>query len=130
MAITRRPANFLGAAALIAAAVAPAALSAQAGPGVRSTTGVIYHLMQLSVDTSEVELEEFKAQTETIGSCRDARLLAEPLGAEVTRNRHVPEARLPDSLREALSEVETGHASEVFSADGSVMRVIVICGRS
>lgn len=129
MANTRKIANLLGTAALTAAAVAPAALSAQYAPGVRSSSVATYHMMQLSVSTASIGLEEFKAQTETIRSCGDAKRLAEPLGAEIRRDRFVRATQLPDDLQETLADLQTGHASEVFTADGTVMRVLVICGR-
>lgn len=106
----------------------PGQLTAQDGSG-RGSQQANYHLMQLSVQTDKVSLEEFDTRTREIRSCRDARDLAKTFGADIKRDRFVMSHQLPEELREELSNTPTGHATKVFSADPSVMRVIVICHR-
>ena len=113
----------------IAAAFAPVTASGQSIPEARSSAKPSYHLKQLSVATAEIPLEEFKAKTEAIRSCLDANKLAKELDADVKTDRFVPSWDLSDDLRDALRDVPTGHSTEVFSNDPSVMRVLVICHR-
>jgi len=89
-----------------------------------------YDLLLLSVDSRKIAYEEFKAKTEAIRSCRDARKLAKSIGGVVQRDRFVPSWDLSMEVREYLSEIPTGRSTQVFGADPSVMRVQVICGRN
>ena len=125
----RKPGRLTSALVTIAAAFAPFTASGQSSPEARSSTNPSYHLKQLSVATAEIPLEEFKAKTEAIRSCLDANKLAKELDADVKTDRFVPSWDLSDDLRDALRDVPTGHATEVFSNDPSVMRVLVICHR-
>ncbi|MFU7528433.1 hypothetical protein [Qipengyuania sp. ASV99] len=115
------------AAAFTPAAFAPAAASAQA---VLTSPVPTFHLVQLSVSTPEVAADEFMAKTEAIRSCTDAMNLGEELGAEVTRNRNVRASQIPEALSEILETLPAGHASPVFSDNGTVLRVLVLCGRT
>ena len=83
--------------------------------------------MQLSVDAQQVAPEEFRAKTEEITSCGDAKDLAATIGADVKRNRFVLSTRLPEELQDALKDLPSGRATQVFNDDGSTMRVIVLC---
>ncbi|WP_298468337.1 hypothetical protein [uncultured Erythrobacter sp.] len=113
--------------ALITAAIAPAALSAQQE---RTSPVPRYDLMQLSVETAEVLPADFKAKTEALRSCNDAKNLGKALDAKVTRNRFVRASALPDEVQDLLTEIQVGQATPVFSADGTVMRVLVLCSRA
>lgn len=118
----RRP---LAAVALAAAALAPAHLSAQQS---RSSSVPRYRLLQVSVDPATIPAEEFAERTQAIRSCNDGVELAKELDGKVTRNRNVRASALPDELQATLRDLENGRATPVFSADGKVMRVIVLCG--
>ena len=109
-----------------ALALAPAAVSAQQE---RASPVDSFHLVQLSVNASDVAPDEFKAKTESIRSCADARDLRDSLGAEMTRNRFVRATQLPDDLRALVDELPTGHATPVYTYDGAVLRVLVLCNR-
>ena len=126
----------IGKTALITSALAtivtgfvPVTASGQSSPEARSSSNPSYHLKQLSVATTEISLEDFKGKTEAIRSCLDANNLAKELDADVKTDRFVPSWDLSDDLRDALRDVPTGHATEVFTNDPSVMRVLVICHR-
>jgi len=119
--------RFICSVAVLAAALVPAGLSAQAA---RTSPVPSYHLMQLSVDSTDVTFEEFKAKTEAIRSCGDATKLVESLGTEWKRDRFVRASQLPEDLQAVLEELPTGHATQVFSDDGIVLRVIVLCNRA
>ena len=110
--------------------VATPLISGQLSAQERAPSRASYHLVQLSIKADQIPLEEFRAKTEEIRSCRDATDLAKSLGAEVKRDRFVPSWDLPVELRMTLAELPTGHATQVFSEDISVMRVIVICSRN
>jgi hypothetical protein len=116
----------LGASALAAAALLPAALSAQAI--VRSSALPAYHLVQVSVPAGTVDADEFRARTEAIRSCNEAGELARRLDGEFRRNRRVLAGELPRPVQDALKELPVGQATQVFG-DGGVMRVLVICNR-
>ncbi|QZD92331.1 hypothetical protein K3162_12475 [Qipengyuania xiapuensis] len=120
-------ASVMAAAAL--AASAPGILSAQSTIGARSGTGTHFHLMQLSVKSGEVPLQRFREETQTIRDCGDAREVGEALGADIRKNRWVPAWKIPKPVKAVLEEVETGHATGVFSNEPGIMRVIVICHR-
>lgn len=124
-----KPGRITSALVSIATAFVPVTASAQSSPEARSSAVPSYHLKQLSVETAEISLDEFKAKTEAIRSCLDANKLAKELDADVKTDRFVPSWDLSDDLRDALRDVPTGHATEVFSNDPSVMRVLVICHR-
>ena len=120
----------IGWGALVAATALPSALAAQQynpGSGVRSSPVARYSLMQLSVQREDIAYEDFSAQASQIRSCYDAKKLAKELDAKVARNRFVTASSLPEDVQKALKETPRGEATQVFSADGSVMRVIVIC---
>ena len=85
--------------------------------------------MQLSVKADKVEAERFAAKAGTIRSCDDAKNLGKSLDAKINRNRLVRASALPSDLQSALRELPTGQATQVFSADGQVLRVLVICAR-
>ena len=122
--MTRR---FLAVSALAATVLAPAAVSAQSE---RSSPVESYHLVQLSVNASEVDPEVFKQRTEAIRSCNDATELGEEIGADMTRNRFVRATQLPDALKVIVEELETGRATPVYSNDGQVLGVLVLCHRA
>ena len=124
-----KPGRIASALVTIAVAFVPVTAFGQSSPEARSSANPSYHLKQLSVATAGIPLEEFKAKTETIRSCLDANKLAKELDADVKTDRFVPSWDLSDDLRDALRDVPTGHATEVFSNDPSVMRVLVICHR-
>ena len=110
-------------AAAAMAALVPGMVSGQSGPNPS------YHLMQLSVETSEISLERFRQETQAIRDCGDARKVGEALGADIRKNRFVPSWELPETVKTALEQTETGHATDVFSNDPGIMRVLVICHR-
>ena len=118
--------RLVAACVLAATAIAPTAASAQI---VRSSSVPSYHLLQLTVASDAISAEDFEARTKTIRSCNDATAVARELGADVTRNRFVRATQMPEALQDVLEQVETGHASPIFSADPEVMRVLVICNR-
>lgn len=128
--MTKAITKLIGWGALVAATTLPSMLAAQQynpGSGVRSSPVARYSLMQLSVPSDHISYEDFSAQTSEIRSCYDAKKLAKELDAKVTRNRYVTASSLPEGVQKALKETPRGEATQVFSADGSVMRVIVIC---
>ncbi|QZD87443.1 hypothetical protein [Qipengyuania psychrotolerans] len=125
----RKPGRIAIALVTIATAFVPVTAFGQSSPEARSSANPSYHLKQLSVATAGIPLEEFKTKTEAIRSCLDANKLAKELDADVKTDRFVPSWDLSDDLRDALRDVPTGHATEVFSNDPSVMRVLVICHR-
>lgn len=116
----------LGVCVLVATTLSSSPLSAQERVGSRAS----YHLMQLSMKADQIPLDEFRARTEEIRSCSDASDLAKTLGAEVKRDRFVPSWDLPAELKKTLADLPTGHATQVFGEDGSIMRVIIICSRN
>ncbi|AWW75506.1 hypothetical protein CD351_13805 [Erythrobacter sp. KY5] len=119
-----------GAAALLAASIAPVAASAQVVEGARGSFQPSYHLVQLSVALAGMSAEAFEARTKEIASCADAIDLARDIDAEITRNRHVPQERLPGAVQDVLRDLPTGQASPIFSNDGETMRVLVICNKA
>lgn len=119
--------QFIIAPALALCALVPGAVSAQAE---RSSSVQTFHLMQLSVNAADVPTEDFQTRTEAIRSCGDAMDLGEDLGADMTRNRFVRASQLPDALRTILEELPAGHATPVFSNEGNVLRVLVLCNRT
>ncbi|RGP40168.1 hypothetical protein BPTFM16_00446 [Altererythrobacter insulae] len=112
--------------ALAAVSVIPIAAVAQEGRGSGQTN---YHLMQLTVKSDQVSLEDFSAQAKKIRSCNDAKQAAKTMDADIKRDRFVMPHQLPSDLKAELEETPTGHATKVFSADPTLMRVIVICHR-
>lgn len=114
--------------ALALALTAPVSLAAQSD--VRSSSVPRYHLVQLSVDADVMETGEFKAKTAEIRSCSDAGNLARAIDADFKRNRYVRASEMPVALQTELAELPVGKATQVFGADGSMMRVLVICARS
>ena len=118
----------LSAACILAAiALVPAALHAQNG---RSSPVPRYDLMQLSVELGDISVPEFKAKTEAIRSCRDAKEVAKSIGADVKRNRFISASALPPDLKDALRELSAGEATQVFGGDGKTVRVLVLCNRA
>ena len=113
--------------ALAVAALSPASLAAQSDA--RSSPVPRYHLVQVSVDANAVSPEDFEAQTRTIESCRDAAELARTLDADFTRNRFISASRMPQQLQDIVAELPIGKSTPVFSGDGKVMRVLVLCAR-
>ncbi|MEM9086623.1 MAG: hypothetical protein AAGB23_11930 [Pseudomonadota bacterium] len=110
---------------LAGTALSPAALSAQQSSPVRT-----YHLMQLTVKSSTVSLADFEEKTQAIRSCGDVKDLIEPLDAEWSRNRFVPERELPSDIREMLKDQPTGQSSPILTVNGSYMTIFVICNRT
>ena len=124
----RRNISSLGAACILAAtALVPAALHAQ---NERASPVPRYDLMQLSVELRDISVPEFKAKTQTIRSCRDAKEVAKSLGADVKRNRFISASALPPDLKDALRELSAGEATQVFGGDGKTVRVLVLCNRA
>ena len=115
------------AAALIAATLAPAAISAEE---VRTSSVQVYELTQVSVNASAIAPAEFEEKTQAIRSCRDARQLAKEIGARVQRDNFVRATALPSELQPILAETPTGRASPVMVEDGAALHVFVVCGRS
>lgn len=116
------------AAALIAATLAPSATLAQV---VRSSSTVpVYNFVQLSVNAATIAPDEFKARTEEIRSCGDARKLAKTIGARVNNGDTVMSTLLPYDLRPILASTQTGRATPVLVEEGSALHVVVICHRS
>ena len=113
--------------ALAAAALVPAALSAQTN--IRTSSVPNYHLMQLSISSTDYSLAEFRSATEALRSCAEARDLARSIGADIRRDRFVRGTQLPESLRAEIETLTSGHATRVFSENGETMRVIVLCNR-
>lgn len=116
----------LSSAAILLAAMAPAAISAQ---NERSSPVPRYHLLQLSVAASETPADKFKTETKTIRTCNGALDIAKTFGADIKRNRLVRASALPGDLQDILEELPVGHATPVFSDDGKAMRVLVLCAR-
>ena len=115
------------AAALIAATLAPAGALAQQG---WSTSVPAYTYVQLSVNTATVAPAEFKAQTEAIRSCDDARKLAGALNAQVNSGRSVSAAQLPPQIRPILADTPAGRATPVLVEGKRLLHVVVVCQRS
>ncbi|NNC51431.1 MAG: hypothetical protein HKO08_00135 [Erythrobacter sp.] len=116
-----------------ATALAAASL-AMAAPGIvsgqtSSGSGPHYHLVQLSIESSEVSRERFSEETRAIRDCGDARDVGEAIGADIKKNRWVPAWKIPKRVRAVLKDVETGQATEVFSNEPGILRVLVICHR-
>jgi hypothetical protein len=111
------------------AMLAPFALTGLSAQEGRSSGEANYHLKQLTVETSDISLEQFETKTAAIRSCADANELAEELGADLRTDRFVPRWELPESLRRTLKVTPTGRATKVFSDDPDLMRVLVICHR-
>jgi hypothetical protein len=122
------PHRLIPAAAMLAAALAPGAALGQTE--VRTSPQPNYNLVQLSVNSAEVAPEEFKTRTAAIRSCQEALQLAGDLGAEVTRNPYVRADQLPSELKAILKDLPAGQATPVFSGNGEVLRVLVVCNRS
>ena len=114
----------LGSLSLAALAV-PTGLSAQLD--LQTSPVPRYHLVQLAVESETISAEEFASKTEAIRSCRDAKNLAEEIGAEMKRNRFVLSTRLPKDLQAALKDLPAGHATQVYPGAGSTLQVIVLC---
>lgn len=121
--------NMIGMAALLAAGVAPSIAAAQSASG--STSSIPrYHLMQVSVDARETPPAQFKAQTEAIKSCSDAKSVAKSLGADVKRNRFTRASLMGPDLQQRISELKVGEATEVYTDGTGTLRVLVLCGRA
>lgn len=114
-------------AAIIAAALAPAAALAQEE---RISPLPSYDLVQLSVAASALPVEQFQARTMEIGSCRDAVKLGKALSAKVERKTFVHATELPPQLRPMLKNLPNGMASPVLSEDGKALHVLVVCNRA
>lgn len=124
--------KMIGLGAIAATTILPAALAAQQhnpGSGVRTSPVPRYNLMQLTVQSENISVEEFKTKTQAIRSCYEAKKLAGELDAQTARNRFVTSSQLPNPVQEILRDLPNGHATPVFSADPSIMRVLVICSR-
>lgn len=120
--------RLIPAAAMLAATLVPGAAFGQTD--VRSSPLPSYNLVQLSVAASAVSIEEFQAQTMTIGSCGDAVKLGKAIDAKVERKRFVHATELPPQLRPLMKDLPNGTASPVLSEDGSALHVLVICNRA
>lgn len=121
------PHRLISAAAMIAAAIAPAVAAAQQE---RTSPRPNYNLVQLTVKSADIAMEDFKARTEAIRSCDAAVKLAGELDAQVTRNSYVRADKMPSDLNAILKDLPTGHATPVFSNEKAIMRVLVLCNRS
>ena len=121
----RTPFKFATAAGVCASLTAAVPAFSQA----RETNSDRYSLMQLSIPATHSEAAAFGQQTAALTNCKQARDLAKKLEADVRRDRYVMAHRLPVSLRDTLADIETGYASEVFTNDGTTLRVLVICNR-
>lgn len=112
--------------ALAGAAIIPAAASAQQE---RSSPLPSYNLLQLSILSSQVALEDFEARTGAIRSCGEAVKLAKSQGWQAERKRFVHESELPPALRSVVRDVPIGQATPILSKDGSAFHVLVVCNR-
>ena len=119
--------RIVSAAALIAATFAPAAALAQEA---RTSSVPIYNFVQLSVNAATIAPGDFKARTEEIRSCGDARKLAKTIGARANNSHSVMATLLPYDLRPILASTQTGRATPVLVEKGSALHVVVICHRS
>jgi hypothetical protein len=113
--------------ALFAAAIAPAGALAQE---VRTSAVPVYSFVQLSVTAGVIAAADFKARTEAIGSCAEARELGKALGARINNGDSVMANLLPSELRPILAKTPTGKATPVLVEQGTAMHVVVICHRS
>ena len=125
MAKVKSPIKATALAAASFAMALPGIASGQSGSG----SGPHYRLVQLSVESSKVSRERFREETRAIRDCGDARDVGEALGADIKKNRWVPAWKIPKRVRTVLKDVKTGHATEVFSNEPGIMRVLVICHR-
>lgn len=121
------PHRLIPAAAMIAAALAPVAATAQ---DERASPRPDYNLVQLSVAASVVPIEQFQARTMAITSCGEAVKLGKTLGAKVERKAFVHASELPPKLRPVLKDLPNGMATPVLTEDGKVLHVLVICSRA
>ena len=96
----------------------------------RSSTENAYHLMNLSVNASDVSASEFKTRTAAIQSCSDAAKLSDELGAKRTQNRFVRASQLPPALLAEVEKLETGRATPVYTNGDQILRVLVLCARA
>ena len=114
-------------AAMLAAALAPTAATAQAE---QSSTLPNYNLVQLSVAANAVTVDEFQARTMAISSCGEAVKLGKAMDAKVERKRFVHDTELPPQLRPVLKNLPNGMATPVLSEDGETLHVLVVCSRA
>ena len=121
------PHRLIPAAAMLAAALAPAAAIAQQE---RTSPLPNYNLVQLSVASSAVPIEEFQARTMEIASCGDAVKLGKALDAKVERKAFVYSTELPPQLRPVLKNLPNGMATPVLTEDGKALHVLVVCSRA
>lgn len=122
------PHRLIPAAAVLAAALAPAAALGQTD--VRTSPLPNYNLVQLSVASSAMPIEQFQARTMEIGSCSDAVKLGKAMDAKVERKAFVHASELPPQLREVLKNLPNGMATPVLSDDGKALHVLVVCSRA
>lgn len=113
--------------ALIAAALAPAGVMAQ---DVRYFSLPVYSFVQLSVSSATIAPADFRAKTEAVRSCGEARRLGKALGARINNGDTVMANRLPGELRAVLAQTPTGRATPVLAEKDAAMHVVVICHRS
>lgn len=109
---------------LFAAAVPAVANERQAGTQ-------SFHLIQLSLEQYDLEsAKNFKAMTESIRSCDDARSVAQTFPAKMTENRNVRLSILPERLQDIVQALPVGQSTPVFSGQPNApLRVLVVCGR-
>jgi hypothetical protein len=119
--------HLIPAAAMVAAALAPAAALAQEE---RASPLPDYNLVQLSVAASAVPIEEFQTRTMAINSCGDAVKLGKAMGAKVERKPFVHATELPPKLRPLLANLPNGMASPVLHDGGAALHVLVVCSRA
>jgi len=119
--------RFVPAATLIASVLVPAGALAQEA---RSSSVPIYNFVQLSVNVGTIAPVDFRAQTEAIQSCADARKLGKALGARINNGDTVMATLLPRDLQPILAQTPTGRASPVLVEGDSALHVVVICHRS
>ncbi len=122
------PHRLIPAAAMLAAALAPAAALGQTE--VLTSPLPNYNLVQLSVAASALPIDEFQTRTMAISSCSDAVKIGKALGAKVERKSFVHASELPPQLRPMLKDLPNGMASPVLSEGGEMLHVLVVCSRA
>ncbi|NCP13366.1 MAG: hypothetical protein GW858_04280 [Sphingomonadales bacterium] len=122
------PHRLIPAAAMLAAALVPAAALGQTD--VRISPLPDYNLVQLTVSASAVPADEFQTRTMEITSCKDAVNLGKALGAKINRSNFTKAGQLPPQLRPLLKDLPNGMASPVLSEGGDMLHVLVVCSRA
>jgi hypothetical protein len=116
-------------AAALTMVLAPTAVSAQVAVENLSMSNN-YRLLQVSLPAASISPADFKAQTQAIQSCGDARKLARDLGARLTRSTYVGTTNVPRQLLPVLAETPTGRATPVLVDNSNGLHVLVVCSRT